>query len=171
MFKIAARDFRRINGDGDDPGDLCLHGRAVAEIGGETFEYDCTVSATGLFLLRTLTEDRHTGADPGGCQMLPCCGRFCGPDDETLGSVTLMGCCNGIDWSVTREGGRIKIVTESGKETRVDLETYREEVCKFADSIEAYYNQCSPKTFCDELDEQGYTAFRNEWHRRRDANQ
>ena len=36
--------------------------------------------------------------------------------NDDLGSVYIYGCPNGLDWSVIHENGRIKLVTESGKE-------------------------------------------------------
>ena len=59
---------------------------------------------------------------------------------------------------------------ESGAEITVPLEEYRREVYKFADKIEGYYKQCSPKNMPDnEFERNGYIAFWNEWHRRRNA--
>ena len=45
QFKIRATSFYWIDGDADDPEDLCLHGHVVAEIGGVRLEDDCTVGA------------------------------------------------------------------------------------------------------------------------------
>jgi hypothetical protein len=138
---------------------------------GRTLEIDrCAVSATGLLLLKTLMEDHiAVPPDPFGNQMLPADGFWMEVNErrDTVTNVTRPG---GIDWSVTHEDGRIKVVTGSGKEAIVDLEAYREEVHGFADRIEAYYNACSPKMPYDELDGNWYTAFWNEWHRRRNAN-
>ena len=55
----------------DDADDLCLHGHAVAYIGNRKLEYECTVSATALYLLKSLTEDHIMCEDN---QILPCCG-------------------------------------------------------------------------------------------------
>ena len=56
-FHIDATKLCWIDGSKDNPEDRCLHGHAVAYIGREKLEYDCTVSATALFLLKTLTEN------------------------------------------------------------------------------------------------------------------
>lgn len=163
-FWIDAVNFTWINGEADDPEDLCLHGDATAVIGDETFTYRCTVSATALYLLKTLTQDHFIGKDN---QMLPCCGFFLMPN-EALTEVTILGCPNGIDWSVIHEGDAVKLVTESGTETLVPIKDYACAVFGFADKIEAYYRSCAPKLPCeDEQDRDGYTAFWNEWHRRR----
>ena len=62
-FHIDATKLCWIDGSKDNPEDRCLHGHAVAYIGREKLEYDCTVSATALFLLKTLTENHilHEG--------------------------------------------------------------------------------------------------------------
>ena len=57
QFKIDATDLTWLDDPVNDPQDHCLHGHAVAQIGERTVEYTCTVSATALYLLKTLTED------------------------------------------------------------------------------------------------------------------
>jgi len=163
-FSIEATDLSWINGEKDDPEDLCLHGHAVAKIGDRTLAYDATVSATALYLLKTIREDHFIHKDN---QMLPCCGFFMIPD-KNLSSVTIIGCDNGIDWSVIHEGNSVKLILEDGYEDTVAIEDYKAEVFRFADFIEAFYSSCTPKTLPkDEFDRNGYTAFWNEWHRRR----
>ena len=66
-FHIDATELCWIDGSADDPEDFCLHGHAVAIIGGETLEYDCTVSATALYLLKTLTENHIIHEDIKYC--------------------------------------------------------------------------------------------------------
>ena len=163
-FEIEATRLAWINGAEDDPTDLCLHGFARARIGARGLEYDATVSATALYLLKTLTEDHILHADN---QMLPCCGSFMIPD-AGLNNVKIVGCDHGIDWSVLHEGERVRLVLEDGYEASVPLAAYRAEVCRFADEIEAFYEACSPKQMPeDKFEQDGYTAFWNEWHRRR----
>lgn len=164
-FSIDADDLRWIKNAADDPEDLCLHGRATARIGERELSYDeTTVSATALYLLKTLTEDHEIFKDN---QMLPCCGFFYLPNRE-LTSVTILGCCNGVDWSVIHDGDFVKLELEDGYTQTVALEEYRAEVFRFADKIEDFYSRCSSKVVPeDEFDRNGYTAFWNEWHRRR----
>ena len=164
VFQIDAEDFQWIDGKKDNPTDLCLHGQAVAVIGTETFKYKATISATALYLLKTLTEDHIIYEDN---QMLPCCGHFIIPNED-LTNVDICGCPNGIDWSVIHIGNNVKLITDSGKETEVSLEEYRREVLKFADKVEEFYKKCTPKDFSgDEYEEMAYRAFWNEWNRRK----
>lgn len=39
----------------DNSDDICLHGETTVKIGSEIFKYNATVSATALYLLKTLT--------------------------------------------------------------------------------------------------------------------
>lgn len=165
-FIIDVTELYWINGDMDDPEDLCLHGHAVAYIGGEKLEYDCTVSATALYLLKTLTEDHIIHEDN---QMLPCCGHFYIPDAK-LENIVISGCDKGIDWTVRHNGSNVILTLENGTEVTIPLKKYRQEVYRFADKIENYYKSCSPQKLPeDKFDHDGYIAFWNEWHRRRNA--
>lgn len=164
-FSICADNLSWIDGSKDNPDDLCLHGHVVAIIGDHKLEYDAAVSATALYLLRTLTEDHVISQDN---HMLPCCGHFMIPNEE-LDSVTICGCPNGIDWSVMHNGdGSITMELEDGTKEKVAIEDYRDEVYRFADAIENFYSSCSPKNVPEDInDKNGYIAFWNEWHRRR----
>lgn len=146
----------------DSDEDICLHGHAVALIGNERFEYDAAVSATGLYLLKSLTEDHVIHEDN---QMLPCCGHFLLPDGD---NVCILGCTNGIDWSVLHDDNRICIVTESGQRVKLSLDAYVKEVVRFADRIEAFYSSAKPRKLPEDLFERdAYSIFWKEWRRRR----
>ena len=163
-FTIDATDFKWIDGSKDNAEDLCLHGHAVACIGGKTLEYDATVNATALYLLKTLTENHIAGQDN---QLLPCCG-FSMYADDTLSSVTIAGCDDGIDWSVIHDGDGVVLELSDGTRETVPIHEYRKQVFAFADKVEAFYESCTPKILpTDETDLRGYIAFWNEWHRRR----
>ena len=176
MFSIRATRYWWIRDDGrDDPDDRCLHGHVVVRIGKTVLEDDCTVSSTGLFLLRTLTEDHVPldGYSEDGNQMLPCCGFFMVADDD-LQSVTLDGCPNGTDWNVRHAGDGVLLETDGEEAEQVSLADYRREVYRFCDGVEAYYRACQSKRFqdgdgMDDFNRRGYTAFWNEWRRRRYA--
>ena len=166
-FRMDATDLAWINGAADDPHDLCLHGRARAVIGARTLEYpDATVSATALYLLKTLTEDHISHRDN---QLLPCCG-FCLLPNEALDSVRILGCGQGVDWTVLHEGEQVRLRLDDGYECTVPLADYRAEVFRFADRIAAFYAACTPKVPPeDPWERSGYRAFWNEWRRRRGA--
>lgn len=163
-FKIDADNLCWIDDSADDPNDFCLHGHVTAYIGKQKLECDATVSATALYLLKSLTEEHIIYQDN---QMLPCCGHFLIPN-ETLDNVDICGCPNGIDWTVKHENNSVNLILEDGTEERVPENEYKAEVFQFADKIESFYKRCTPKILPkDAFDRNGYIAFWNEWHRRR----
>lgn len=163
-FSIDVDNFTWICGPEDDPEDLCLHGHVTVKIGKAAMEYDGTVSATALYLLKTLTEDKVMSEND--IQMIPCCGHFLIANKD-LSEVSISGCGNGVDWSVVHENGGVKLILPSGASEWVSQQDYQAEVIRFADKVESYYNSCQPKNIPDdEFTRNGYIAFWNEWRRR-----
>ena len=166
LFSIQYEDFGWINGTADDPEDLCLHGMVSVRMGAERFAYPCSASAAALRMLKTLTED-HEVASGGGEQMLPCCGHFMLANEE-MDTVSIIGCDNGIDWTVRHEDGGIRLITATGRQVVIDPTLYCSDVLEFSDAVEEFYESSSPKILPEnEIDREGYQAFWNEWHRRR----
>ena len=165
MFRINIHNLYWITGTKDDPEDLCLHGHIAVQIGNTVLEDNGTVSATALYLLKTLTEDKIM--HPHDIQMIPCCGHFLIANDD-LSEVVISGCDNGTDWSTIHDGDYVKFVFENGEQEVVSFNEYKEEVLRFVDKIEEYYVSCTPKVLPkNEFDRNGYIAFWNEWKRRR----
>ncbi len=99
--------------------------------------------------------------------MLPCCGFFIIANDD-LSNVSICGCPNGIDWSIKHDGNYVILELEDGTTETVSLDDYTAEVFRFADIVENYDHTCTPKMLPhDCFIRDGYTAFWNEWHRRR----
>ena len=165
VFKIDVDNFEWINGAKDDPQDLCLHGHVTVHIGDTVLEDTGTVSATALYLLKTLTENKIMAEYD--IQMIPCCGHTLLANDD-LTSVTILGCNTGTDWSTIHEGENIRMILPTGQDVFVAFTDYKEEVFRFADKVEDFYKSCKPKILPDdEIDRNGYIAFWNEWHRLR----
>ena len=163
-FSINVTGFYWLNGTPDNPADLCLHGQAEAVIGGHKLEYDATVSATALYLLKSLTEDHIMGKDN---QMLPCCG-FCFLPDCEFQNVRILGCGNGVDWTVRHRRGAVILELADGTTETVPMDAYRKKVFRFADKVEGFYRSCAPKLLPeDPWERNGYLAFWREWRRRR----
>ena len=163
-FKIKADNFEWIGGANDDPQDRCLHGHVTVQFGDTVLEDLGTVSATALYLLKTLTEDKiMTRYD---IQMIPCCGHFLIANRD-LTEVQISGCDNGTDWTTIHEGNSVRFILASGQEEVVSLREYQYEVLEFAKSVKRFYDSCTPKEIpTDEFERNGYTAFWNEWKRR-----
>lgn len=164
MFSIDVYDMYWLSGPQEET-DLCAHGSIRIRIGDAVLEDSgLSVSAAGLHLLRSLTEDH----DPDVYAMLfPLDGFSWMPDGD---SIYLGSCPNaGFDGYVTHEGDIVRIALEGLPAVRIPLSEYRAQVLAFADRVEAFYNQCKPKVVTDELDRLWYPRFWDEWHRRRAA--
>lgn len=164
-FFIEIIDFYWINGDKDDPEDKCLHGNVNVKIGNEVVaeNYPCTVSSTALYLLKSLQNNHIPGVSLN--QMLPCCGFFIIPND-TNDTVEITGCLTGIDWTVIHENHSVKLITQKGHESSIDIDSYRLIVFDFVDKVEKYYNSCKEKILpADDFDLKGYLMFWKEWHK------
>ena len=88
--------------------------------------------------------------------------------DENDGEhVEIMGCLNGIDWTIEHiENGQIKHISESGEKGIISKDEYRKIVIEFVNQVEEFYNKCTPKVIPeDEFDKKGYQAFWNEWRK------
>ena len=170
MITLAAHELCWINGSADDPEDQCAHGKVAFEMDGMSLikleDGEWTVSASALFLLRTLTAD-HTPEHPvaEGSSLFPCCGCnvwLCGDQYP----VMCMGCNEGIDTWIRHEGSLVHI--SAGKSSHVtSSDDWSVAVKGFAKQIEEFYAQCSPKVkLVDEEDRKGWAACRDEWRER-----
>lgn len=159
-FVISWSNFCWIDSSADNREDLCLHGEVTVTIGDTQLSYSCCTSAAALQMLRTLTQDHKITPHE---QMLPCCGHSLFASDD-LSKVTISGCDNGIDYSVTHKEDTVIIETEEGILYTVSLPKYRAKVLEFARAVEKFYRQCSPKILPTEpYEKDGYLAFWNEW--------
>lgn len=163
-FQIRADDFKWIGGVKDDPQDLCLHGHVTVQFGNIVLEDDGTVSATALYLLKTLSENKQMSDYE--IQMIPCCGYTLIANDD-LTEVVISGCDTGTDWSTIHEGRSVHLILPSGQENVVTLREYQYAVLDFAKQVKQFYDACTPKKIPEnEFDRNGYIAFWNEWQRR-----
>lgn len=118
VFRIRVDSFEWIGGAADDPQDLCLHGHVTVQFGDTTLEDTGTVSATALYPLKTLTEDKLMAEHD--IQMIPCCGHFLIANND-LTEVQISGCDTGTDWSTTHDRDAVRFVLPSGQEEVVTL--------------------------------------------------
>jgi hypothetical protein len=168
-FDIKILDLHWIQ-NVDDPTDLCAHGHVYVKIGNQILSDkdagDWTLSSTALYLMRTI----KTGYKPDnfGSQLLPCCGHSMVIEEKT-GKLLILGCPNGIDWTIVHQDNKIKHITDSGQEAVIGFEEYKTLVFNFADQVEAFYKNSAPKTIpSDESDKKAYLAFWKEWRKLRD---
>lgn len=158
----------------DRPTDQCAHGEVELTIDSTVFvareTSDVTVSAAGLFLLRTLSHD-HTAVHPvtDGSQLFPHCGFSVFAVDGPF-EVLVMGCGEGVDLDVVHASGAVTVRTKEGLEATVTTNEWRDAVLRFVAAVEAFYD-ASPtrQPFGESPDDEGWAAFWQEWHSRKAA--
>ncbi|AFD55718.1 hypothetical protein [Riemerella anatipestifer] len=169
-FELELLDLHWINNT-DDPTDLCAHGYVFVKIGNEVVankdDLEVAVSTTALYLLRTLKNNYKK--DDFASQLLPCCGHFFVADTDNE-RVSIIGCPNGIDWTIIHtDDVKVKHITDNGEEAIIDRERYKELVLNFADKVEDFYKSSLPKIIpADDLEKKGYLAFWREWQKLRE---
>ena len=155
--------------------DLCTHGDIRLTIGGQVIavgdgDGQYGISEAALGLLRTLESDRR---DTSGQQ----------PPDRLVphgcGTILMMGCPIGIDWTVTHLEGRVRIadvvrydstgegppaVRFPGLVVEIPLTAYRDEIKSFAQQAKQPFEGIE-KSFYDDVDRQDYLDFWEEYQR------
>lgn len=164
-FEIKIKKLYWIDGSQDNKEDLCLHGDLQIRLNDQIVQYSPTVSATGLRLLRSLFEDHQGG---NGEQLFPCCGNTMLANKQ-VNRVEIIGCDQGLDWSVKHEAGLVTIEADENLKTTYYYLQYKKEVLNFTKQIEDFYKKAGERILPeDEMDREGYLAFWKEWRNLRD---
>ena len=156
--------------ENDDNNDLCSHGEVYLKLGNEELSTkdtgSWTLSAAGLYLLRSLEQDCELYEFSN--QLLPCCGFSIFPSGETENSVDILGCPNGIDWKISHKNGMVFFESEKGNKAELPFVEYKSMVLEFINEVEEFYgnpkNKVIPK---DELEKDGFNQFWAEWNKRK----
>ncbi len=165
-FEIKILRQHWISDDGlYDKTDLCSHGVLFLRIGDEILSDlksdSWTLSATGLYLLRTLKMDYNI--EDFGNYLVPCCGHLLIPDDNK-DYVSISGCNEGLDWNIKHENGNVKFTSEKGAVGKISFEQYKNMILDFTDEIESFYGDPNEKEVPnDEFDQNGFQQFWAEW--------
>ena len=140
--------------------DLCLHGYVLLMFGEDTVSdnKDWCVSAAALRFMRSILQNHFSGNQE---HMLPCCGHTIIPAEDKQ-TVEIIGCDNGIDFDILHTGDKVKIVTEA-KTYTVPFSEYRDTVLAFAAQVENVYQTAPARIISDAWEQDGFTAFWNEW--------
>ena len=144
--------------------DPCAHGGIVVRIDGvvvlDDSQEEWSLGPAAVFLLRTLSMDHlRTGA-----HLFPHCAHAMFPGEA--GDVVTIGCPLGRDWEVRHENRDVRLTFESG-DVVIRLDAWRDAVFRFSDLVAAFYAASAARRFGDRHDLAGFTAFREEWKRRR----
>lgn len=150
----------------DDPEDLCSHGEVLLKIGKELLSDKSsgswTLSVASLFLMRTLLQD-YTINDFGN-QLLPCCGHTLFFDEKT-NQLSILGCPNGIDWSVKHLNNTVELTTQKEQKTIISYKVYYNTIMSFVEEVASFYGNPKDKTpINDGFTDQAYHQFWKEWN-------
>lgn len=122
----------------DERSDQCAHGNVTFAVNGVEFvnaaSGDMTVSAAALFLLRTIEHDNTPGSAVTGGQLFPRCG-FNAWLIEAEFPVLVLGCNNGVDVSVVRDGDNVQFTASTGLSASATIIEWRWAVLRFVKQI------------------------------------
>jgi len=173
MITLLAHDLQWITGVADDPQDQCAHGEVEFSINNTVFvkpeDGVLTVSAAGLFLLRTLSRN-HTSTDSVAEYniLFPHCGHTAWLVGEKS-KLICMGCNIGINVDITHDNGIVTFHSPAGTESTT-IKEWQIAVLGFTKQIRNFYQQSSPKEYITDVsDREGWEAFWQEWNERADA--
>lgn len=166
-FEIKIIRQHWIHDDGKaDKEDLCSHGEIYIRIGAEVLSTEesgsWTLSATGLYLLRSLTQDCEF--DQFSNQLVPCCGHFLIPNERGENYVVISGCPRGIDWRIKHKDEEVIFESKKGTKGKMSFEEYRKRIIDLTNEIEIFYGNPKDKIVPeDEFDKNGFNQFWAEW--------
>jgi hypothetical protein len=170
VIRLEAHELQWILRSDDEPADQCAHGRVLFEVDGITFVKPedglWTLSAAGLYLLRSLRED-HSASNPvsEGNFLFPCCGFFV----VNIGvrfPVFCFGCLHGMDLEIGHSGDSVNISSDAGS-VSLPSEAWRRSVTAFTSSVRDFYRVSAPKeSISDQQEREGWAAFWQEWDER-----
>jgi len=153
--------------------DQCAHGKMLFQVDATVYVQPeggkWTLSAAGLFLLRTLEHD-HTKANPVSEHnlLIPCCGHSAWLNEGGRFKLLCTGCGLGKNPEVIHRDKTILIRGE--QEQTVSFMEWKDSVFAFVDQVREFYDKSSPKVLPDEgVDREGGAAFWQEWRARRGA--
>lgn len=173
MITLIAHQLCWIKGELDDPNDHCAHGRIEFTVNETLFikpeDGEWTVSAAGLYLLRTLSFDHEPGdAVTEQNFLFPCCGHGLWLNENTSEfGVICLGCGTGIDVTVYHTENRMVELSLGEKKAVVSKAEWRSAVLAFAVQVTNFYASCTPKVKPDDnIVREGWAAFWQEWDNR-----
>lgn len=159
-FEIKIKKLYWIDGSENNREDLCLHGDLEIRLNDKVIKYSPTVSAAGLRLLRSLFDDHQGGK---GNHLFPCCGNTMIANEE-LDKVEIIGCDEGLDWSVSHKDGFVTVKADENIKTTYYYLQYKKEVLNFIKEVKNFYKKAGERILPeDKMESEGYLAFWREW--------
>ena len=167
MVELKALDLHWFEGS-EEERDLCAHSSVYLKIGIKSISDekagDWTVSASAYYFLKSLKETHDGSIEP---QLIPCCGFNMYVVGDNNDELLILGCPNGINWTILHKPNKIIHQFENGEIIETDFDEWRDVVCNFSDEIMNFYEISLPKVVDDEEDRKGFELFMKEWKRLR----
>jgi hypothetical protein len=143
-----------LNWLGDTPEvqlkDQCAHGDVAFRVNDIEFLplTDCNLTATGLYLLRTL-ESNHSESNSvtdGTNLLFAHCGHGLFPSKDSKHGFVISGCNHVADFAITHEGAMVVIVGKDGKREKVSIDDWKSAVLAFAMKVQEFYDTQPQRT-------------------------
>lgn len=149
-----------------DAGDLCAHSPVEFRIGEAIIvapeSGDWTVSAAGLFLLRTLAADHRPDAAVA-VHLFPCCGMSYYAVSLDPPRVDIPGCVSGANCWVRHDHDGVAIEGPDGRVHHIAGDEWRSAVFAFCDAVRKFYDESPARQPYDQHDADGFATFLAEW--------
>ena len=157
MIRLQADNFHWIT---DPPEfDYCIHGSIYLEINGHVFsdgkDHEWTISGTALAFLKSLDQNHEVNEN----QLIPCCARPMYVSEE---EYLLVGCPNGINWSISTNGGTVEHRLNENTSFEVKYDNWKSVVVTFAKQILEFYRSSPEREFSDREYRRAFRLFYKE---------
>lgn len=161
---------------GDEAEDQCVHGGLTIVLDGQILMSPSdggywNLSATGIYLLRTLEADHSSACSVTERRwFVACCAHDVFPHEDTkYGFVMTDGCGNGTDIKIRHSSDSGEVVVElDGVVTTTAFKDWEKLVALFTSEISDFYSSSLPKTpNTDPAIRKGWEMYWKEWAVRR----
>ena len=172
---LRSSDLHWIDRADDNPSDQCVHGELELSVNGTTFVAptggDWNLTAAGLFLLRTATDNNTTSESvcPDNF-LIPCCGFNPWIVDGFRYPLLIQGCNRGVNILVEHLADGIRLASDDGVCVQLSKAEWCSAVLGFTSQIESWYARNPPRAEPgDKHDAEGWEELWREWKSRSEA--
>jgi hypothetical protein len=169
---LRSDDLHWIDRTSDNPTDQCVHGEVELTVDGTLFVVpeggDWNLTAAGVFLLRTVT-DNNTSSETASESnfLIPCCGFNPWLEGTDRYPLLIQGCNRGVNVFIEHLDHGVMLSSDDGKSVLVSESEWRKAVLGFVSEIDDWYARNPPRAEPDdEFDARGWKALWSEWRSR-----
>lgn len=159
-FEIKIKKLYWLGSNENNKEELSLHGDLEIRLNDEIIKYYPTVTVSGLRLLGSLFHDHEAGK---GNYLFPFCENITISNEE-LDKAKIIGCDEGLDWSVSHKNGLVTIKEDENIKTTYYYLQYKKEVLGFIKEVENFYEKSRRKILSeDKIGREDYIDFWSQW--------